>query len=64
MAQAANLSITSGFFMPPLSSLICDPFVRDAFDRAERDHGDTAAPAITQPRPRTDDDRAAALAFA
>ncbi|WP_163264924.1 hypothetical protein [Chelativorans alearense] len=33
-----------------LSNLICDPFVRDAFDRAERDDGACfAVPATTPP---------------
>ena len=38
--------------MSPLSSLFRDPFLRDAFKRAERDGGDTAAVAIVRPRTR------------
>lgn len=42
----------------PLSTLIADPFVKAAFERAERDQGDAAAAVIT-PAPTLDgDDRA------
>jgi hypothetical protein len=60
MAQAIQTPTTSRFIQP-LSSLIRDPFVRAAFERAERDHGDDTAMATAEPRPRTDSDRAAAL---
>ena len=38
---------------PPLSSLICDPFVRAAFERAEqkRDDGHTISEPNRRPRP-------------
>lgn len=62
MAQAADTLTTSGFAMPPLSTLIRDPFVRAAFQRAERDRDDSASMAVAQPRPRgSDSDRAVAL---
>lgn len=38
MAKATSHSTT-----PPLSSLFIDPVVRHAFERAERDNGDTFA---------------------
>jgi hypothetical protein len=37
----------------PLSSLICDPFVRAAFQRAEQKRDDGHALSITNDRPRT-----------
>ena len=36
--------------MPPLSSLFRDPFLRDAFKRAERDHGHAFAVPVDPPR--------------
>jgi hypothetical protein len=36
--------------MPPLSSLIRDPFVRRAFERAERDFGQACGVPVDRPR--------------
>lgn len=48
-------------FSRPLSTLFNDPFLRAAFERAERDQGDAAAAAVC-PRPTLDGgDRVAVL---
>jgi hypothetical protein len=47
----------------PLSALFADPFLKAAFERAERDQGDAAAAAIN-PTPDLNGDDAVALPVA
>lgn len=52
MPKSTDLAVATGLpLQQPLSSLIADPFVRAAFERAERDQGPAFA-VPTAPRPR------------